>query len=54
MMIIGQRDPVLEYEKLLEQTQNSEVDVRIFPDGHMSHIENKDELIDSLSDFIKT
>jgi len=53
MMIIGKRDPVLIYEELIDQTQNSEVDVRVFPDGHMSHIENKDELMRSLNDFIR-
>ena len=53
MMIIGKRDPILVYEELIEQTQNSAVEVRVFPDGHMSHIENKEELINSLKDFIK-
>jgi pimeloyl-ACP methyl ester carboxylesterase len=54
MMIIGKCDPVLVYEELIDQTQNSEVDVRVFPDGHMSHIENKDELTRSLNDFVRT
>lgn len=53
MMIIGKRDPILVYDELIDQTQNSEVDVCIFPDGHMSHIENKDELIYSLNDFMR-
>ncbi|MBC8754403.1 alpha/beta hydrolase [Kordia sp. YSTF-M3] len=53
MMIIGKRDPILAYEALIDQTKNSEVDVRIFPDGHMSHIENKDELIFALRDFVR-
>jgi pimeloyl-ACP methyl ester carboxylesterase len=41
MMIIGKHDPVLAYDELMDQTKNSEVIVDIFPDGHMSHIENK-------------
>ncbi|WP_046744043.1 alpha/beta fold hydrolase [Kordia zhangzhouensis] len=53
MMIIGKRDPILNYEHLLEQTENSSVDVRIFSDGHMSHIEHKEDLLISLKDFIK-
>lgn len=53
MMIIGKRDPILNYEHLLEQIENSSVDVRIFSDGHMSHIEHKEDLLISLKDFIK-
>ena len=53
MMIIGKRDPILEYEIVIDQIKNSAVEVRIFPDGHMSHIENKDELMLSLQDFVK-
>ena len=53
MMIIGKHDPVLNFEDLLDQTKNSEVDVDIFPDGHMSHIENKEDLLFSLEKFVK-
>lgn len=52
MMIIGKHDPVLNFEDLLDQTKNSEVDVDIFPDGHMSHIENKEDLMFSLERFL--
>ena len=54
MMIIGKRDPVLDYEDLLDQTNNADVDVDVFPDGHMSHIENTADLMFSLERFIKT
>lgn len=53
-MIIGKQDPALDYESLISQTKNTNVKVIEFPDGHMSHIENKNELIKNLSDFIKT
>jgi len=53
-MIIGKQDPALEYSKLILQTKNTKVQVTEFPDGHMSHIENKDDLIQSLSLFIKS
>ncbi|QHI37965.1 Haloacetate dehalogenase H-1 [Kordia antarctica] len=53
MMIIGKRDPILVYEELIAQTQNSEVEVHVFPDGHMSHIENEAELLNSLRLFLK-
>ncbi|AXG69316.1 dihydrolipoyllysine-residue acetyltransferase component of acetoin cleaving system [Kordia sp. SMS9] len=52
MMIIGKHDPVLDFKDLIDQTKNSEVDVDIFPDGHMSHIENKEDLLFSLARFL--
>jgi pimeloyl-ACP methyl ester carboxylesterase len=54
MMIIGKHDPVLNFEDLIDQTKNSEVDVDIFPDGHMSHIENKEDLLFSLHRFVRS
>ncbi|MEP1488926.1 MAG: alpha/beta hydrolase [Algibacter sp.] len=53
MMIIGKRDPVLDYNSLIEQTNNTEVKRIEFPDGHMSHIENKDEFLQSIMHFIE-
>lgn len=53
MMIIGKHDPILSYEELIDQTKNSEVIIDIFPDGHMSHIENKEELMYALQVFVK-
>ena len=52
-MIIGRKDPALEYESLISQTKNTNVFVVEFPDGHMSHFENKRELIQTLKLFIK-
>lgn len=52
-MIIGKQDPALDYESLISQTKNTRVKVVEFPDGHMSHVENKNELIAALTSFIK-
>ena len=52
-MIIGKQDPALEYSTLINQTKNTTVNVVEFPDGHMSHIENKDALIASLFSFVQ-
>ena len=52
-MIIGKKDPALEYESLIEQTKGTKVYLVEFPDGHMSHVENKSELLDALKLFIK-
>ncbi|WP_298419452.1 alpha/beta hydrolase [uncultured Kordia sp.] len=53
MMIIGKHDPILVFDDLIDQTKNSEVIVDILPDGHMSHIENKEELIYALHLFVR-
>jgi len=54
MLIIGKKDPVLDHESLIKQTKGTDVSVIEFPDGHMSHIENKEELITTLKDFVKS
>ena len=53
LMIIGKEDPALDYNSLIAQTKNTNVQIIEFPDGHMSHIENKDTLISSLISFAK-
>ncbi len=52
-MIVGKQDPALDFESLISQTKNTKVKVIEFPDGHMSHIENKNELTLALASFIK-
>ncbi|MCL5126989.1 alpha/beta fold hydrolase [Algibacter sp. L4_22] len=53
MVIAGKKDPVLHYDLLVEQTKNTEAKLVTLPDGHMSHIENKDELLINLMHFIE-
>jgi hypothetical protein len=53
-MIISKKDPALDYQSLLDQVKNTNVHVVEFPDGHMSHIENKTALIHSLKNFTKS
>lgn len=53
MLILGKKDPVLNYEESLEQIENTNVKLVSFPDGHMSHIENREELKTILIDFLK-
>ena len=53
MLILGKKDPVLNYEESLEQIENTQVQLVSFPDGHMSHIENKEELSPLLLGFFK-
>ena len=53
MLILGIKDPVLNYEDSLEQIENTKVQLVSFPDGHMSHIENHQELLTVLLNFFK-
>ncbi|WPO79815.1 alpha/beta hydrolase [Flavobacterium sp. KACC 22761] len=51
LLILGKKDPVLNYEDSLSQIEDTTVELVSFEDGHMSHIENKEELKKILSDF---
>jgi pimeloyl-ACP methyl ester carboxylesterase len=53
LMIIGKQDPALDYDSLIVQTNNTNVLKVEFPDGHMSHFENKTELAAELLKFVK-
>ncbi len=53
LLILGKKDPVLNYEESLSQTQNTSVKLVSFEDGHMSQIENKDELKSVLVNFFE-
>ena len=53
MFILGKKDPVLDYESLISQIKNTKVKLVEFPDGHMSHIENKDEFLHKIMHFIE-
>ncbi|THF49457.1 alpha/beta hydrolase [Flavobacterium supellecticarium] len=54
VLILGKKDPVLNYQDSLEQIENTDVKLITFNDGHMSHLENRDELVSVLRDFFKT
>lgn len=53
LLILGKKDPVLNYEESITQIENTTVELISFDDGHMSHIENKEELKKKLSEFFK-
>ena len=53
LIIIGKKDPVLDFETSLEEAKNTNSEFVIFPDGHMSHVENKTELIAALKTFVE-
>jgi len=53
VLVLGKKDPVLNYEESLDQIANTRVQLVSFPDGHMSPIENRDELLALLLIFLK-
>lgn len=52
MMIIGRKDPVLQYSTLLDQINESDIQLVEFPDGHMSYIENEEDFTYNILHFI--
>lgn len=53
LLILGEKDGVLNYQDSLEQIKETDVQLVSFPDGHMSYIENELELKEVLIDFLK-
>lgn len=53
LLILGKKDPVLNYEESLSQIENTTVKLVSFEDGHMSQIENKEELKSILLTFFE-
>ena len=51
LLVLGKKDPVLNYEESLSQIHDTTVELVSFEDGHMSHIENKEELKTILLNF---
>jgi len=52
-LVLGKKDPVLNYDENIDQIEGTKVELTTFPDGHMSHIENEKELKSVLLDFFK-
>ena len=51
LMIISKLDPALDSQSLIHETNNTPVLIKEFPDGHMSHVENKKQLQSVLLNF---
>lgn len=52
-LILGKQDPVLNYEETISQIENTNTTLVSFNDGHMSHIENQEKLLEVLLGFLK-
>jgi len=53
LLILGKKDPVLNYEESIAQIEDTTAELISFDDGHMSHIENKEELKVELVKFFE-
>jgi len=53
LIIVGKKDPVLNYESIQEEAKRTETPIITLPNGHMSHIENKNELLLAVNSFLK-
>jgi len=53
LLVLGKEDSVLNYEDNKSQIENTSVKLVALPAGHMSHLENKEELLENLVAFLK-
>lgn len=53
LIIVGKKDLVLPYQNIFEKAKKTNTPIIEFSNGHMSHIENKQELIEVLKKFFK-
>ena len=53
LIIIGEKDGLIDGASLINQIKNTEIDYVNFSEGHMSHIEDKSDLTYSLKHFIE-
>lgn len=52
-LVAGKKDPVLNLESLNQQTTHKGVTLIWLPDGHMSHLENQEEVLEIIHQFCK-
>jgi len=53
LLILGQKDPVLNYEENRNQIEKTNTELVTLNGGHMSHIENQAEVLKAIGDFVK-
>ena len=51
LLILSKKDPVLNFDENMLQIKNTNISSATLPDGHMSHIENTQELLSVLNDY---
>lgn len=53
LLVLGKKDPVMNYQDSLSQLDGTNVKLITYPDGHMAHIENREALTADLLQFYK-
>ena len=53
MFILGEKDPVLPVKKGIKEAEETQSETVVLSGGHMSHIENSEELVRVLNIFIR-
>ncbi len=53
LMIIGRKDAVISSDSLIEEAKSTHTNFVIFPDGHMSYIENAEIFLQEIVHFIE-
>ena len=53
LVILGKKDAILDYELQQRYYEGSDVTIVVFPDGHMSHIENIEDFTYNIMHFIE-
>ncbi len=54
LMIVGKQDSILNYDAVVKESNRTKTTLIELPNGHMSHIEAKDELLKALTNFVKS
>ncbi|WP_044401732.1 alpha/beta fold hydrolase [Lacinutrix sp. Hel_I_90] len=52
-IILGKKDSVINVKNTLEFAKNQNIEIQVFSEGHMSHIENKTDFIKEIMHFIE-
>ena len=52
MLVLGKKDPVMNYQENITQAKDTNVKLVTYPDGHMAHIEDRDVLMKDLEGFL--
>lgn len=53
LYIIGKSDPVINTDSVIEEAKSINAEYVVLEGGHMSHVENKEELIKELKSFVR-
>lgn len=53
LLITGKKDPVINYQAILEEAKRTNTPIKTLSNGHMSHVENAQQLLDLLIDFLR-